>query len=153
MCVCVKIWHNSQLTRKHDDFMNDSTVVIRNGELLSGVLDKAHYGSSSYSLVHCCYELYGGALAGQLLTCFGRLFTSFIQQRGFTLGVEDIVLKPSVKKPMQKIQRKVQKCGYKCLSKVETITIIYFLPNHSNADQQKWSKIHITALLYFSIIQ
>lgn len=62
-------------------------VVIREGELLVGVLDKAHYGSSAYGLVHCCYELYGGETSGKLLSCLARLFTSYLQlYRGFTLG-------------------------------------------------------------------
>lgn len=62
-------------------------VVIRQGELLLGVLDKAHYGSSAYGLVHCCYELYGGETSGKLLTCLARLFTAYLQlYRGFTMG-------------------------------------------------------------------
>lgn len=62
-------------------------VVIRQGELLVGVLDKAHYGSSAYGLVHCCYELYGGETSGKLLSCLARLFTAYLQlYRGFTLG-------------------------------------------------------------------
>lgn len=62
-------------------------VVIREGELLVGVLDKAHYGSSAYGLVHCCYELYGGETSGKLLSCLARLFTAYLQlYRGFTLG-------------------------------------------------------------------
>lgn len=62
-------------------------VVIRNGELLVGVLDKAHYGSSAYGLVHCCYELYGGQTSGKLLSCLARLFTAYLQlYRGFTMG-------------------------------------------------------------------
>ncbi len=62
-------------------------VVIRQGELLLGVLDKAHYGSSAYGLVHCCYELYGGETSGKLLSCLARLFTAYLQlYRGFTLG-------------------------------------------------------------------
>lgn len=62
-------------------------VVIRQGELLVGVLDKAHYGSSAYGLVHCCYELYGGGTSGKLLSCLARLFTAYLQlYRGFTLG-------------------------------------------------------------------
>ncbi len=99
--------------------MNESYVLIREGNLLSGVLDKAHYGSSSFSLVHCCYELYGGAVAGQLLTCLGRLFTSFLQLRGFTLGVEDVMLKrEETEKPMAKIIRKSKKCGFEVLAQV-----------------------------------
>lgn len=62
-------------------------VIIRNGELLCGVLDKAHFGSSAYGLVHCCYEIYGGETSGKVLTCLGRLFTAYLQlYRGFTMG-------------------------------------------------------------------
>ena len=32
-------------------------VIIRDSELLCGVLDKAHYGATPYGLVHCCYEV------------------------------------------------------------------------------------------------
>lgn len=41
-------------------------------------------------------QLYGGPVAGQLLTCLARLFTSFLQMRGFTLGVEDILVTKKV---------------------------------------------------------
>lgn len=62
-------------------------MIIREGELLCGVLDKAHYGSSAYGLVHCCYEIYGGETSGKVLTCLARLFTAYLQlYRGFTLG-------------------------------------------------------------------
>ena len=44
-----------------------------------------------------CLQLYGGAVAGNLLTCFGRLFLNFLQMRGFTLGVEDILVTKSVR--------------------------------------------------------
>lgn len=131
-----KSWNNveksngSTYTCKNDELLNDSHVIIRDGQLLSGVLDKAHYGSSSYSLVHCCYELYGGSLAGELLTCLGRLFTAFIQRRGFTLGVEDILLRPTVRRPMHKIQKRVRKCGFECLAKVSVVIIEFFYYNY-----------------------
>lgn len=102
--------------------MSDSYVVIRHGHLLSGVLDKAHYGSSSFSLVHCCYELYGGSVSGELLTSLGRLFTSFLQLRGFTLGVEDILLQDDMDKSMSKIVKKARKCGYDVLEQVFNVT-------------------------------
>lgn len=37
--------------------MTEAEVVIRNGELLVGVLDKMHYGATPYGLVHCVYEV------------------------------------------------------------------------------------------------
>ena len=32
-------------------------VVIRDGQLLCGVLDKAQFGPSEFGLVHSCYEV------------------------------------------------------------------------------------------------
>ena len=122
-----KIWYRAEAARKprwnvesykSEPVMNESYVLIRGGNLLVGVLDKAHYGSSSFSLVHCCYELYGGSIASQLLTCLGRLFTSFLHFRGFTLGVEDVLLRPELQKPMNKITKKARKCGYEVLAQV-----------------------------------
>ena len=43
-------------------------------------------------LVLCCRQLYGGAVANQLLSALGRLLTTFLQLHGFTLGVEDILV-------------------------------------------------------------
>ena len=37
--------------------MSESEVVIHQGELLVGILDKAHYGATAYGLVHSCYEV------------------------------------------------------------------------------------------------
>ncbi|XP_053486245.1 DNA-directed RNA polymerase I subunit RPA1 [Ictalurus furcatus] len=100
----------------HPDSMCDSQVVIRNGELLVGVLDKAHYGSSAYGLVHCCYELYGGETSGKLLSCLARLFTAYLQlYRGFTMGVEDILVKPGANKQRKKIIKESVNCGIKAL--------------------------------------
>ena len=98
--------------------MSESHVIIRGSHLLCGVIDKAHCGSTLYSLVHCCYELYGGDTAGKLLTNFGKLFTAYLQYRGFTLGVEDILLVDETQKPMKKLLKKSSKCGDKALAKV-----------------------------------
>ena len=35
-------------------------------------------------------------MAGQLLTCLGRLFTTFLKLNGFTLGMEDILVNDKV---------------------------------------------------------
>ena len=37
--------------------MTDSDFVMRDGELLSGVIDKSAIGSTSHGLVHVCYEV------------------------------------------------------------------------------------------------
>ena len=70
----------------------EQMVIIRDSELLTGVLDKAQFGSSTYSLVHAVYELYGPTYAGQLLSTFGRLFTIYLQYYGFTCGIDDLII-------------------------------------------------------------
>lgn len=97
--------------------MGESNVIIRNGELLCGVLDKGHYGSTPYGLVHCCYELYGGKIAGKLLTCLGRLFMNSVQLTGFTLGVEDILVTKKGNKRRKKIIQESLTCGNKVAAK------------------------------------
>lgn len=40
-----------------DNSMTESEVIIRGGQLLSGILDKTHYGATPYGLIHCMYEV------------------------------------------------------------------------------------------------
>ena len=42
------------------------------------------------------FQLYGGQVSGLILSCLARLFTLFLQFRGFTLGVEAILCTPKV---------------------------------------------------------
>ena len=74
---------------------NENVCVVRQSELLAGVLDKAQFGASAYGLVHSCYELYGSGVAGTLLSVLGRLLVVYMQQyHGFTCGMDDLLLKP-----------------------------------------------------------
>uniref|UniRef100_A0A1A8FWF2 DNA-directed RNA polymerase I subunit RPA1 n=2 Tax=Nothobranchius korthausae TaxID=1143690 RepID=A0A1A8FWF2_9TELE len=122
------------------DSMCDSKVVIRQGELLVGVLDKAHYGSSAYGLVHCCYELYGGQTSGKLLSCLAQLFTAYLQlYRGFTLGVEDILVKQGADVKRKKIIQQSLKIGTKALQAAFNLQ-----PNVDPADaRSRWQDAHL----------
>eukprot|EP00727_Mastigamoeba_balamuthi_P002925 m51a1_g1263 putative DNA-directed RNA polymerase (1659) ;mRNA; f:56514-62305 len=78
---------------------NESIVVVNRNQLLAGVLDKSAFGATAFGLVHSCYELYGSRTAGQLLTTMCRLFVSYMQCfRGFTCGMDDLVLKPDAER-------------------------------------------------------
>jgi DNA-directed RNA polymerase I subunit RPA1 len=68
-------------------------VLIRDGELLRGILDKSAFGATDFSLVHGVYEAYGPTKAGLLLNALGRLFTAYIQYySGHSCRMEDLVL-------------------------------------------------------------
>jgi DNA-directed RNA polymerase I subunit RPA1 len=67
-------------------------VIFRDGELLSGILDKAQLGPSAGGLIHSVHEVYGHVVAGKLIGMLGRLFTRFLQMRAFSCGMDDLRL-------------------------------------------------------------
>uniref|UniRef100_A0A158Q757 DNA-directed RNA polymerase subunit n=1 Tax=Elaeophora elaphi TaxID=1147741 RepID=A0A158Q757_9BILA len=91
--------------------MSESEVIFRQAELLVGVLDKQHYGSTQYGLIHCCWDLYGHRYATRILSCFSRLFTTHLQYHGFTLGVADILVRKEADKLRKKEIKTLRKCG------------------------------------------
>ena len=91
--------------------MSESEVIFSRGALVSGVLDKAHYGATQYGLIHCCYELYGHRVATKIMSCFSRCFTTYLQFHGFSLGVADILVKRHANKERRKIIRQLRKEG------------------------------------------
>ena len=50
-------------------------------------------------------------MAGDLLTALARVFTTFLQFQGFTLGVEDILVKEKADKKRHKFVRKGRVSG------------------------------------------
>ncbi|KAG9291424.1 hypothetical protein G9A89_021842 [Geosiphon pyriformis] len=70
----------------------ESIVIFKDGELLTGVLDKGQFGATAFGLVHSCYELYSPFIAGKLLSILGRLFTAYSQVRGFSCCMDDLRL-------------------------------------------------------------
>ncbi|WFD23928.1 DNA-directed RNA polymerase [Malassezia equina] len=70
----------------------EEMVVVRDGELLTGVLDKSQVGASAYGLVHAVYEIYGPESAGRLLSIFSRLFTMWLQHNAFSCRMDDLLL-------------------------------------------------------------
>jgi len=73
--------------------LSDCHVIIRNGELVVGFMDKSNVGATQYGLIHICYELYGGETSSNLMSAFARLSTWYLQlYEGFTLGIKDILI-------------------------------------------------------------
>jgi len=89
----------------------ESTVIIKDNELLCGVLGKKQFGAKPHGLVHAVYELYGATEAGKLLTTLGRLFTLFLQVRGFTCGIDDMLLTKEAEKKRFELIEKANQSG------------------------------------------
>uniref|UniRef100_A0A182T4I2 DNA-directed RNA polymerase n=1 Tax=Anopheles maculatus TaxID=74869 RepID=A0A182T4I2_9DIPT len=100
--VPARDWNYGGTPLKENE-LSESEVLIRQGELLCGILDKNHFGATPYGLIHCMYELYGGVCSTTLLSSLSRLFTYYLQWEGFTLGVRDILVRAKADKKRAKI--------------------------------------------------
>ncbi|EAN34047.1 RNA polymerase Rpb1 domain 5 protein [Theileria parva strain Muguga] len=95
----------------YDGDKEESTIIIRNSELLQGVLDKSQFGASSYGLTHLIYELLGPRVCGMLLNSFSYLFTSFLQMRGATCSPKDFLLTETAESERNKILKRIKYTG------------------------------------------
>jgi DNA-directed RNA polymerase subunit A' len=74
-------------------------VVIRNGELISGVIDKASIGAEEPdSVLHRVAKDYGTGSARNFLNSILIMLKTFITHRGFTYGYDDLVLPDTARK-------------------------------------------------------
>lgn len=72
----------------------DKQVTIQGNEMVTGILDKASIGTSTFGLIHCFYELTDSKRTGKLLSGLSRLFSNFLQMHGFTCGLDDLMTSP-----------------------------------------------------------
>ncbi len=94
--------------------------------MLCGVLDKNQFGATAYGLVHSAYEMWGPAVAGQLLSSLSRVFTGYLRYAGFTCGVDDALIeKPSETIRSQLLKEAMDNLGDKVASEVRQKIYIY----------------------------
>jgi hypothetical protein len=74
--------------------LSEEKVLVFEGDLVRGVLDKSQFGAAPYGLVHSVYDVYGAEVAGKLLSILSRLFTKYLQHRAFTCRMDDLALTP-----------------------------------------------------------
>ena len=94
------------------DCKYDAYVVVKNGELVSGVIDRRSIGAEqSESLLHRIIKDYGTQAGREFLNRITRLLKLYISQRGFTYSYDQLVLSPKaenrINKTMERIQKKI----------------------------------------------
>ena len=72
----------------------DGVVVIKDGQLLSGVIDKASVGAEKGKLIMKIKTLAGGQAAREFIDTAGRLGIAYLMLRGFSIGISDLDLPP-----------------------------------------------------------
>ena len=76
---------------KNDQKINKN-VIINNGKLISGVLDKNTMGKGSEGIIHTTFKEYGSEATRDFLNIIEKTTNLWLQTNGFSVGVSDIVV-------------------------------------------------------------
>jgi DNA-directed RNA polymerase beta' subunit len=99
----------------------ESQVIIKDGELLCGIMDKSQIGPAGGGLINSIYEAYGETIAGRALSIIGRLLTKMLHMRAFSCGVEDLILTEEGDRARIEELTKAQKVGFEVATKYVTM--------------------------------
>ena len=95
-----------------DGNKEEEQILIRDSELLMGVIDKNSIGANAGGLSHVFYELLGPAAAGLLLTGVSRMFALFLQTRGLSCAMRDILITPEAEQIRGKLLDAARQGGW-----------------------------------------
>ena len=95
-----------------DGNKEEEQILIRDSELLMGVIDKNSVGANAGGLAHVVYELCGPSAAGLLMTGVSRMFTLYLQWRGFTCCMRDLLITPESEATRAKLLGAAQEGGW-----------------------------------------
>lgn len=82
---------SEKMWREH---VEEHVLRIQEGTVVTGILDKNSLGPTLGSLVHACGEILGFSVSNDLLTYVGRTINRYLLLRGFTIGIDDLMLDP-----------------------------------------------------------
>lgn len=89
----------------------DGYLVVQNGQLLLGRLDKGSIGGDGgkHSLLYIILQEYGPKAATKAMTCLSRLSSRWIGKRGFSIGLDDV--QPNIQ--LREMRKQLIEQGYK----------------------------------------
>ncbi|KAH5301827.1 DNA-directed RNA polymerase subunit [Parastagonospora nodorum] len=99
----------------------ESIVIIKDGQLISGIMDKSQIGPAGGGFINGVYEAYGETIAGRVLSIIGRLLTKLLHMRAFSCGVEDLILTEEGDRARIEELSKVQTSGFKVATEYVTL--------------------------------
>lgn len=92
-----------------DFYYTKGETVIKDGILVSGVLDKSNIGSESGTIIQALYKDYGQERTVDFLTDIYRTAGIYLDAHGFSIGIDDCYL--SGKDPQKIIDFEVQRAN------------------------------------------
>lgn len=84
----------------------DTQVIIRNSQLISGILDKQTLGSSDGSLIHILSLQFSNDHTAKFINSIQRILDAFMQMHGYSIGVSDVVIPEDLQQQIRETIRK-----------------------------------------------
>ncbi|KAF2196404.1 beta and beta-prime subunits of DNA dependent RNA-polymerase [Delitschia confertaspora ATCC 74209] len=108
----------------------EKTVIVKDNNLLCGIMDKAQIGPAGGGIVNAVYETYGHTAAGRFLSVLGRLLTKMLHMRAFSCGVEDLILTQEGDEARLQKLKDAERVGFEVAAKYVTLDAKKIDPNH-----------------------
>ncbi|KJP87111.1 DNA-directed RNA polymerase II subunit RPB1 [Plasmodium fragile] len=126
--VKINLMRDSSTSCKDDNpycSINDGKVIIKNNELLCGIICKRTVGSSSGSLIHILWHEMGPDKTKDFISALQKVTNNWLEYVGFTVSCSDIIASNKVldkvkdilsksKKEVSKIVKKAQRGELEC---------------------------------------
>ena len=91
---------------------HEATLLLLDGYVVHGVLDKAQLGAAEDGLTHAIHDIYGAHVAAAFLTAMARLLTGLDEMWvGFTCRMDDLLLNAAGDRERQNLLLKVDETG------------------------------------------
>ncbi|PLJ76949.1 DNA-directed RNA polymerase subunit A' [Infirmifilum sp. SLHALR2] len=89
---------------------NDGFILIKNGKLLLGVFDKQAVGAEKHGTVlHEIVREYGVGKAKELMDGLYKMFITYLDMYGFTMGLDSIEIPPEAEQEIARILQESEK--------------------------------------------
>jgi DNA-directed RNA polymerase subunit A' len=85
------------------------TVLIENGQLIEGIIDKKTVGDGGGTLLRYLHKNYGSDLVLNIVSYMARLGIEVLRRRGLTVSMGDFDIPKSIGEDVEKINKKIYK--------------------------------------------
>ena len=120
-----------------DDPSEENKVIIREGDLMQGVVDKKIYSASSQGIIHVTYNDYGPKEAVRLIDGLQNTIEHFLILRGFSVGISDLIADSATKDRMEEA---IQKCKKDIADIILQIHLDLFDNKTGKSNQQEFEQ-------------
>jgi len=137
--------NNSSYDNNIDDPNNNklNKVIIKNGQLLQGSLDKNIFTKTSKGLIHTIYNDFGHDRAADLINDLQNIVTYFLLVEGFSVGIGDIIAEQSINDDIRKTIEEEKKQINELMQEIH----LNVFENHSGQSNHMYFESQVNSIL------